>query len=75
LIKHTYQTAQLLPHLAKFGDCSVFCSPNFDHDAFMHHALHVLDTPDNLMLLNTSYATLIVPPGRRHHRGTGKRQL
>jgi len=20
--------------------------PYFDHDAFMHHALHLLDTPD-----------------------------
>ena len=22
---------------------SFFSSPNFDHDAFMHHALHILD--------------------------------
>jgi len=28
----------------------LFClgaSPYFDHDAFMHHALHILDAPEN----------------------------
>ena len=24
----------------------VFRSPYFDHDAFMHHTMHVLDAPD-----------------------------
>jgi len=28
--------------------CHVFfASPYFDHDAFMHHALHILDAPDD----------------------------
>jgi len=24
-----------------------FCAPCFDHDAFMHRALHILDAPDS----------------------------
>src|SRR6218665_891831 len=31
--------------LCSFGFINFFASPNFDHDAFMHHALHVLDAP------------------------------
>ena len=32
----------VLPHLC------IFASPYFDHDAFMHHTIHVLDTPYEL---------------------------
>src|SRR6218665_3282879 len=27
----------------------VFCSPYFDHDAFMHHPMHVLDAPPTML--------------------------
>jgi len=27
------------------GLINIFCFPSFDHDAYMHHALHVLDAP------------------------------
>src|SRR6218665_1292857 len=27
----------------------VYFPPNFDHDAFMHHPMHVLDAPDSIM--------------------------
>src|SRR6218665_3066713 len=26
----------------------VFCFPYFDHDAFMHHTLHILDAPGRI---------------------------
>jgi len=29
-----------------FGLIYTLCFPYFDHDAFMHHALHILDAPD-----------------------------
>jgi len=31
----------------------VFSSPYFDHDAFMHHALHLLDAPEHTIDTNT----------------------
>jgi len=31
-------------------DLRFFTSPYFDHDAFTHHALRVLDTPDSRCL-------------------------
>ena len=35
-----------LKHFPLFSlNLRFFASPDFDHDAFMHHALHVLDTP------------------------------
>ena len=36
-----------------FRAIDVFCTPYFDHDAFTHHALHVLDAP--ALLLHDPY--------------------
>jgi len=39
-----------------------FVRPYFDHDAFMHHPMHVLDAPDfsdELHILTYSYETVV----------------
>jgi len=37
------------PYIGKIYDFllfTFFCFPYFDHDAFMHHALHALEAPE-----------------------------
>jgi len=38
-----------------------FVSPYFDHDAFMHHPMHVLDAPGHVFILLSSIRVYFQP--------------